>query len=818
MIQDSENWELLQALFHLAEETPVQDRERVLAEHCSNPHFVRRALALLQSAEILNEESPAPVAEIVPPRAGPYTLLRLLGAGGIGSVYLAERMIGGAPQRLALKMLAPHAAGTFFIERFQREQHILGSLDHPNITRFIDAGLTDAGQRYLVMEYVDGEHLDVYCDHRKLEIPERLRLFLDVCDAVAYAHRNLIVHLDLKPSNILVSQEGSVKLLDFGTSKLIHTGSLFTTTVMATPAYASPEQLRNEAVTTACDVYALGAVLFELLCGQRPYANSSVAAMIERAITEQRPENLLVAITAGGAQNRSATEARLRQVLNGDLQTITEKCLRPRPSERYVSVDALAQDIRHYLDGQPVTARRQTAIYRLGKFVRRHRVGVTASLVAAALLIGSVGYAAWRQQQALREAQRAARMQAFLYSLFALANPHYLGKPTLSVNEFLNLGVKWLPLYIHNPADLRAAQMSLAKSMWENSDHDDAEAVFDQTLRSARHEGDVNAEVMSLAFGGDIAFSHGDLPRGKAMTAEGLELSKQPGVSPEARVYAESFYASDREVNGLTSQQNLDLLRRAQQQAASQGLPAHDVAYVTELLGSALRGRDDLAHAAAMDQLAIDLYQQDPAYQCAAITPQGDLGNIDHLRGEWQDALVQHQRVTELAGRCYGKDSPDALYWVRQVGMDLVWLGRGQDAVRLMEPDVAAERKIDAGHRGPLLSRALYVLAEGYLLIGRPQDAEKLVREEMAMATGKLDPLSRGFGVMDLLCAQALVAQHRDREALPYAVLAVRAMGPEFPTDDQPDRVQRTQAHDLLAKLQAEPSAGGSAPAVSAAP
>ena len=818
MTQDSENWSLLQELFYLAEETAPEDRERVLTGRCGDAAIVRRALEIFHCSTMLHERAPAKAALPELGRVGPYSLIRPLGSGGIGTVYLAERILAGTPQRTALKMLAPHAAGPSFIERFHREQHILASLDHPNITRLMDAGLTEAGQPYLVMEYVEGEHLDTYCDARRLTVFERLQLFLQVCGALAYAHRNLIVHLDLKPSNILVTADGTVKLLDFGTSKLIRKGSFLTTTVLATPAYASPEQLRNEPISTGCDVYSLGAILFEMLAGRRPGASASVAVMIERALNEHPPESLPGAIGEEAADLRSTSKPRLVQLLSGDLETITGKCLRLRPQDRYASVDLLVQDIERYLAGRPVLARPQTAFYRATKFVRRNRKLVAAVALAAFALAAALSYAEVKQQRAIEEGRRAERMQAFMYSLFALANPHYLGKPTLSVNEFLNLGVKWLPLYIHNPADLRAAQISLAKSMWDNSDHEDAGAVFEETLRSARKDGDVDAEVTSLAFGGDIAFSHGDLPRGETMTAEGLELSKQPRVSPEARVYAESLYAMNREVNGLSSQQNLDLLRLAQQQATGRHLPAHDVAYITALLGSVLKGRDDLAHAAAMDRSSIDLYRQDPAYQCAAIVPQGDLGDIDHLRGEWQDALVQHQQVTELAARCYGKDSPDALYWVRQVAQDLEWLGRGQDAVRLMEPDVAAERKLDAGHGGPLLSRALYVLASGYLLTGRPQDAEKLVREEMAMATGKLDPSSRGFGVMDLLCAQALVAQHRDREALPYAMLAVRGLGPQPPNTNQPDRVQSAQAQQLLVRLQAEPSVAGSSPSVSATP
>jgi serine/threonine-protein kinase len=193
----------------------------VLAEKCPDERLRRRALKIFTASSIEEPVKTAPKDSAVGTRIGPYALIKHLGTGGIGAVYLVERMAGGALQRAALKVLAPHSAGPAFVERFHREQHILATLDHPNITRMLDAGLSERGQPYLVMEYVDGAHLDDYCNQHKLGIAERLQLFLKVCDAVAYAHRSLIVHLDLKPSNILVTADGMVKLLDFGTSKLI---------------------------------------------------------------------------------------------------------------------------------------------------------------------------------------------------------------------------------------------------------------------------------------------------------------------------------------------------------------------------------------------------------------------------------------------------------------------------------------------------------------------------------------------------------------------------------------------------------------------
>jgi len=769
-MKDSENWGLLQTLFHLAEETPAEDRERVIAEHCSDPELVRRALEIFHTSSAFGDSTPIAAPLVSPLRVGPYSLLRLLGAGGIGSVYLAERIVGGAPQRVALKMLAPHAAGASFIERFRREQHILGSLDHPNITRMIDAGLADSGQHYLVMEFVDGEHLDLYCDHRKLGIAERLRLFLEVCDAVAYAHRNLIVHLDLKPSNILVSQAGVVKLLDFGTSKLIQTGSLFTTTVMATPAYASPEQLRNEPVTTACDVYALGAILFELLSGQRPYANSSVAAMIERAVTEQRPENLLAAITAEGAQNRGVSELRLSQSLSGDLQTIVEKCLLPRPSERYASVDSLAQDVRRHLEGEPVMARRQTAFYRLGKFVRRHRVGVTAGATAAMLLVGAVSYAAWRQQQALREARRAEQMQTFMHQLFRLANSNYTGKPAVTVPEFLQLGVKMLPDYIRNPADLLQAKIALAESMFDNGDLDDAKTIFEQTAVTARSMGNADAEAESEAFAGHIAFSQGDVAGGKRLTADALQISERPGVSPAVRVRAADYYAWNRESLGFFSDEDVRLLRFAADEARRSNLPLHEKADAIHEFGSNLEFRGHLDEAKPLLDEALGILNQDPASVCDKAEIYGELAFLYQARLDFQGAVPLYQRAYDGYSTCSGADGREAISMLAYEAAALTELGRAPEAVRLLEQARPAWEKLpDRYCRWGILAGSL---AKAYIATGRYKEAEGLISQLMTTCEKVTAPVLTGFG--EYMWAESLAGQHRYQDALPHAEYARR--------------------------------------------
>jgi serine/threonine-protein kinase len=799
MTQDSENWVLLQELFHLAEVTPDADRERVLAEKCPDEKLRRRALKIFTASSLEEPLKPQPQDSAVGTRIGPYTLISHLGTGGIGAVYLVQRMAGGALQRSALKVLAPHSAGPGFVERFHREQHILASLDHPNITRMLDAGLSDRGQPYLVMEYVDGQHLDTYCNTHKLGIPERLQLFLRVCDAVAYAHRSLIVHLDLKPPNILVTADGTVKLLDFGTSKLIQADSRLTTTVMATPAYASPEQLRNEAVTTSCDIYALGAILFELLAGTRPGNKSSVAAMIERAIKELEPERLTAAVTAEAAEQRGVSESRLRQMLRGDLATIVQKCLRPRAKDRYPSIDPLAQDIQRYLKGRPVLARPQTTLYRVGKFVRRNRGAVATAVIVVVALLATVAYAGWRQEQAVREGQRALRMQNFMYRLFKLANSNYTGKSSATVPEFLELGVKMLPQYIKNPSDLREAQMGLAESMYENGDLDSAQKVLTETIVSSRAANDIPAEAESEAFAGNIAYLKGQVEAGATLTAHALELSRKSGVPPSVRAWSAGFYAWNRENNGYRSDENVRLLQYAAKECRDNNLSDRETADVFYLLGQDLELRGRLDEAEQVFNQTLDVYRKDPAALCDQSEVYGDLAYTKEMRGDVQGALPIYQRAYDGYKQCTGPDSSGALTEQEFQAGALMKLGRAKEALPMMETAIPIWRKLDGG--SPDFAEPLYFLSKAYVQTGHFEEAEKGAKEMMAVQEGKVAATDRRFGATHMIWAEALAGQHKYAEALPHAQMAEKLLTNSISPGA---KLMSAEAHQVLVDVQAK--------------
>lgn len=775
MTLDADNWEQLQRLFHLAAATPEADRERVLANASQDAELRQRVLAILAAGDVEIEDDPEPLPAILTGKIGPYSLIRLLGSGGIGSVYLVERTVGSAMLRSAMKVLAPHAAGPAFVERFHREEKILASLDHPNITRMLDAGFTDTGQPYLVMEYVEGVHFDAYCDARNLTIEDRLRMFIHVCDAVGYAHRNLVVHLDLKPSNILVTPDGTVKLLDFGTSKLMETDSLLTSTVMATPAYASPEQLCNDPLTTASDVYSLGVILFELLAGRRPGGKASVAARMERAISEREPERLTSAITAKAAELRGLSEIRLRQRLSGDLATIVAKCLRPRPSDRYASLDSLAEDIQRYLNGWPVLARPQTTVYLVGKFIRRKRKAMIAALIVLLALIATLGYAEWRQEQAVLQGQRALRMQTFLYRLLYLANSNYTGKPTFTVPDFLELGVKLLPDYIKDPADLRKAQMSLAESMYENNDLENAQKVFAQVIASAKAAGDYDTEAESEATAGDTAYLLGQTGLGLALTSHALELSHKPGIAPSVRVWSEVFYATNRDRLGFRSDENLQLLENAAKESREHNiLPPRETADVLYSLGWDLKQRERFNEAEPIYQQALQIYSQDPQAQCDQSAVYGELAFLKEGRGDLQGSLPMYQRAYDGEKACSGPDSRGTLEQQDRMAGALIKLGRAQQALPMLEQAMPAWRKL-AGS-SPDLAEPLYFLARAQIESGHFQEAEKSAKELFQVQDGKVSPTDRRLGTAQLVWARALQGEDRNRDALPHAELAAKLL------------------------------------------
>lgn len=440
----SERWAEVKRIFHAAIDLGAEDRSALLERECAADASVKQEVeSLLASHQEADDvmENPAELWRAVDGpipdpwldrMIGPYQPVAKIGTGGMGAVYRAIRVDDHFVKQLAIKVLRDGRLEPSQLRRFKNERQILASLDHPNIARLLDAGTTSDGHPYFVMEFVDGTRIDEYCDAHRLNIVQRVKLFRQVCAAVQFAHQRLVVHRDLKPANILISEEGSPKLLDFGIAKLLDPELFFQTVDLTatavqpmTPDYASPEQARGEAVTTASDVYSLGVILYHLLTGHPPYQVAKLPpGRMVQAICEQEPEkpSLVISRTenstthngssetltpAGVSSPREGQPALLRRKLAGDLDNIILKALHKDPARRYGSAEQLANDLTRYLDGLPVQARPDTLWYRAGKYMRRNSVPVTAAALVFACMAVSVLVTA-RQARIARAAQTRA--------------------------------------------------------------------------------------------------------------------------------------------------------------------------------------------------------------------------------------------------------------------------------------------------------------------------------------------------------------------------------------------------------------------------
>ena len=501
-----------------------------------------RAAALVETAV----EAPTGERHI-----GPYHLLLEVGRGGMGVVYLALRSQEDFVQRVAVKIMRKGRLSEAALRRFQRERQILASMEQPGVAKLLDGGVSEEGEPYLVMEYVEGEAITTYCDRLKLGIEERLRLVIDVCQTVQYAHRNLVVHRDIKPSNILVTESGTTKLLDFGIAKLLTTGAETEDLTregqsVLTPDYAAPEQVRGEAIGTTTDVYALGVLLFRLLTGRRPYPiPSHDPKHLLYAICETAPqlpsaaigdEKLAIAEREGNpseveiAKRRGLTPAGLRRRLTGDLDTVVLKALPKEPERRYATALALSDDLQRHLDGLPVSARPDTLRYRASKFVRRHRLAVIAAAVIGLSLAGGLAGTAWQASVAARERDLARRevisakqardeaqdVVGFLTDLFAESSPDATRDAIPGARALLERRLSSQPLP-------RARMMHGIAKVYNNLGlYDEARTLADDALELRRNNlpSDHSDLASSLSLLGAVEYWKGEYRGGDRFVSE----------------------------------------------------------------------------------------------------------------------------------------------------------------------------------------------------------------------------------------------------------------------------------------------------------
>ena len=537
----------------------------------------------------------------------------------MGEVFLAERADGRFAQQVAIKFLRPEWSQTELEARFLREGQILARLEHPSIARLLDSGIAATGIPYLVLEYVEGQPITEYCRIRQLKLVDRLLLILEVCEAVSYAHHHLVVHRDLKPSNIFVNQEGGVRLLDFGIGKLLDevAGAESTRTILGalTPQYASPEQISGRPMSTATDVYGLGLVLFELLTEQRPYEiESSSAAELAHLVLET-PAPLASLVSGRGGGNTVPWSRALR----GDLDAIADKALRKEPAERYLSAEALAEDLRRFLAGLPVAARRGARGYRLGKYLWRHRLGLAAAATIFIAVAAGIAGVLWQarlaegeRRKAVASERKALAVNRFLIDeLLGAASPEAARGRDLTVRQVLDVAARRVGSAFSEQPDLEEAlHAALGEAFL---DLGDLGAAAEHLERSVALTRSANARGADVALSNRILLSRLRLAQGRAVEAEALleevlAESSQPSIGRRAieMGLARAWRGKARERQGRLDEAERDLRSAVDALASAGALATHDHLTALEMLAQTLvAGRKD-TEGEATERVAVE--------------------------------------------------------------------------------------------------------------------------------------------------------------------------------------------------------------------
>jgi eukaryotic-like serine/threonine-protein kinase len=709
----NDRWQIVSPYLDRALEMDGDERARWLASlRDEDPALAADLQMLLDEGSAAGEERflenggglpRPPSASLAGQTIGSYTLDSPIGHGGMGSVWLARRSDGRYEGMAAVKLLSIHLVGRAAEERFRREGSILARLTHPHIARLIDAGTAFAGQPYLVLEHVEGEHIDRYCDGRGLSVEARLRLFLDVLAAVAHAHASLVVHRDIKPSNVLVSSGGQVKLLDFGIAKLLEADAMSGEATaltrdggaVLTPEYAAPEQVTGEPITTATDVYALGVLLYVLLGGRHPAGGAARHSTVEllRAIVDGNPQRISEAVVdartetaetlSHNASRRASTPDQLRRVLRGDLDTIVAKALKRGPEERYPSVTAMADDLRRYQGHQPISARPDTAAYRMKKFARRNRLALAAALLAALGLATGMVLALWQAriagrerdrareiaEQARREATRAERVAELLGGVFDAASP------------------------FEHPGPLEARDL--------------LERGGAQVARRLEHEPEMRAQIATML--ADVWLRLGEDERAAALLEPAVaDLERLRGRFDPATARAWSSLARLRRRQGRNAEAR-DLLERALAvQRATVGAADRNTLKTLEGYGLLLRTEGDFEGARKALTETIAGYERlgdDATVELAMAT--GNLGIILQRLEDWSGAERAHRRAYETLVKVYGADSPRAALSLSNLADVLSHFGRHAEARAALEEVLRVNQKVfgDAGIPGESVHR-----------------------------------------------------------------------------------------------------------------
>ncbi|MEM1057472.1 MAG: serine/threonine-protein kinase [Bacteroidota bacterium] len=784
-------WSQVRDLLDSARERPEADRETWLRTATEDSDLREEVLSLLRATSAAEDDGFlarsagetaaglfAPLAEDADPyvgrEVGPWRLTGRLGEGGMGVVYRAERTGADFEQEAALKLVGRGLAPRAIVERFREERRILARLAHPGIARLLDGGMSTDGQPYFAMELVDGAPLTRYAEGRELNVDARLALFLNVCDAVAYAHRNLVVHRDLKPSNILVADDDThqptVRLLDFGIAKALtddEDADLRTQTgAIMTPAYAAPEQVRREPVTTATDVYALGVVLYELLAGTRPYEIGPEAppTTVEKMVCETDPPPPS-AVAPPGVSSR----------LGGDLDTIVLKALEKEPARRYASAEALAEDLRRHLAGLPVTARRATVGYRVRSFVRRHPVGVGLTVLAVLALVAGLAGTTWQarvasaeRDRAQTEAAKAEEIRDYVLGLFSAVNPDSARGREVTVREALEAGAVRLAGELADQPVVRSdMELTIALLYRRLADYGRARAHVDSAIAlRERHLGPRDVQTATAR-------------------RELAQLLIDTGDYDESREAAERAHADHLAALGPDHPETLQSLtvvgatlavlgewteaEEAFEELASRSLPTADTLALSEALlnlgSSRLRQqRFEDAEEPFRQSLALRRAHLGRTHSGTATVMNSLAIAVARGRGDLDEAEALMVEALDIRRQLYGEAHPE----IAQMLNSLARLYEEREDFARAEPvyaELLPMMEATLGPEHPYTGLVLVNYGNLLRMRGRPAEGEPFLRRGLSIeraAHGTDHPLA---AESEVRLADLLAAMGRDREA-----------------------------------------------------
>ncbi len=791
-----ERWEAVSPYLDRALELEREDRDALLSSlRAERPDVAEDLETLLAAYAIpgidgfLKTAPELPGTTLASQMVGAYTLIAPIGQGGMGSVWLARRSDGRFEGQAAVKLLNASFVGRAGEERFRREGSILARLTHPHIARLVDAGLSAAGQPYLVLEHVDGEPIDRYCDTRQLSVEARLRLFLDVLAAVAHAHANLIVHRDIKPSNVLVDVDGQVKLLDFGIAKLLEgegVGGEATALTREggsalTPEYAAPEQVTGSAVTTATDVYALGTLLYELLTGRHPAepALKSTADLV-KAIVDTDPQRISDAVAdirtrpaetrEKNAAARGTTPEGLRRSLKGDLDVIVSRALKKKSEERYSSVTALADDIERYLNDEPIGARRDTLAYRTAKFVRRHTGGVAAAGAVVVLLAALVGFYTMRlareRDRARLQAQRATRISGFLTDLLTEADPYEKKEPT--VRDLLDAGAARIHAELADQPELEAEMLTVMGRVYHHVDADQkAQSLLEQALAIGRRAGPESEQVAdTLNNLGLLLRDRGDLSAAEKALTESLALRRRLYGNEHkdvavtlvelASVYEDQGF--DEKAEPLF-QESLKIRRKVL------GETDHETAVSMNDLALLKRRQGDLAGAESLFRQALPIFRKTRGEghpHVASVL--NNLALVSGDRGDFAGAESLFRQCLDIDRKTLGPKHPGVGNTLINLSRALLEQGKYDEAAAAAQEGLDTTRASLGNDHARIAVGEIY-LARVYLARGNPVAAERLARDALRIRKKVFPAGDWRIGVAESVLGATLTALNRYDES-----------------------------------------------------